>query len=671
MIGHRLSRLLLTTALTVVPVFSYAQEINPVAGGDLGIDCDVPRRAPDGRIILDWRGEREALCEADRTTALNHAALLETVRDRVARALHELPPPLLNSFLAHMDAGLPVAEWRPNQADLQFIAELAETYQRGTWFNRAVDTWRNGVLADTGVVPEEWGISVAVCGVRDAFAGGSWQVLTWMDNATLGERWTPEMVQRAVAAWLDDRDGETGAERAPVVTAGTTDAPLLRRTDGHELAPMDCMGNLSGSPWADAIPEPHLTMETRASVRPSRKVRVLACTNLEEVGYTREARHPWRGVFVDTAGNPVPLTHEGVAKNDGWVVIENTCRPPEERDVLEIAECEEPYTMEWTGEQVYGRTHYSFRFREHRAPLTAAPEEQIEVVLLPINGDGTWTLAGQQQTPQPNPPSLFCEPGEAPDGIGGIVTETTFPVDSCMVTHSSKFPEGTRTGHRVRYDFPDHWKISDYTVEWIEDQCYILLPTPHEETRAVRCPAGQNGLIREGRSWTVWHRHYANPVLPTRRDERTVIPTFGFEANLCWVEEPWTETERNSGCRILERDITWGRRNWIDETIADEPKYRRISESAWRVVSDNCRRGGGGDNGGRGGGFGVDTDGDGRADVELNNETRNRGDIVSSDRDLPSRERANRGGRDRSDRGDRGGRGNRGGRGGRGGGGWW
>lgn len=624
--------LLLTTALAGLPGLVAAQSLEITPGGDLGIDCDVPRHTADGFLIIDRWGRGQALCEADRATALNYASLLETVRDRVVRAIDVMPPPLMNDLIAHLEAGSAVADWRPSSAAQQYIAAYAPGHANEDWFTASVAYWGNGVLDGTGIVPSDWGISSAICGTRDTRGGGTWQVLVWMEPANLGERWTPGMVQRAVTAWFDDRDGESAVERAPAVTSGDAAAPVLLRTDGGEIALEDCFGSVSGGPWTDD--EPHLATQERVSARPERETRLHACADPDQVGYTEETLLELSGVYVDADGTPITLDQHGDPANDGWFVSEDTCRDPRERDVLEVVDCNQLIDFDQDFIARYGTAAQIFRFRERRAPLTADPEDQVQVVMLPINDDGSWTEVGRTQTPQPNPAVSFCDPEGLPNTPGGEVTETTFDVDDCPTTHGTVFPSGTRTGRRVQYDFPDSWPVSDYTEEWIEDLCWKRLDDEEFYREYGECPTPQEGFIRWERVLERYRINWADPTI--NRYWQTESDTGWVDVdNWCHVFTQWTETETSeTSCMTLERDVVWETKDYVrDDLYTDVLRYREVSAPSWQVITNTCPTGGSG--GGRidnedGGGRGVDLDGDGRADVSLNGNTADQGDIVDT-----------------------------------------
>ena len=227
MIPAVFSRSLAAAALVISPMAIP----NLALAQDLGIDCHVPRTTLDGRLVYDPKGQTRALCEADRATALNYTHLVQTVRDQVAQALRDLPPPLLADFIDHLKTDERIGRWRPKPTDLDLLANT-----------NAALTWGQGILADSGIDPEVWGIQARACGPP-----GQGQVVVWLDDASLRDRWTPAMVQRTTYAWMEAREGPVAVERSPKITAGAPTAPATRRIDGHERELDVCFDTTDGS----------------------------------------------------------------------------------------------------------------------------------------------------------------------------------------------------------------------------------------------------------------------------------------------------------------------------------------------------------------------------------------------------------------------------------------
>ncbi|MDE0694952.1 MAG: hypothetical protein OXH76_03855 [Boseongicola sp.] len=480
---HVLSGLLLSTALSAVPAAVPAQ--------DLGIDCHEPRRTPDGRIIYDQGHETRALCEADRARALAFAALLTTVRSRVAQALRVLPPPLLESFVQHLETDSDPAAWRPAAADLDALRNLPAT-QAWAWHRSVPAFWENGVLDGAGI---DAGWQVRARGCRVGPLDDAMQVLVWLEPASLGDRWTPAMVQRTVSAWhaLRERRG-LAVERAPRVTAGTSTAPALRDADGQERPVDACFGAIDPGPWAPTV-RPLLAMETRVGWPRERERRDAACTDPGLVGFRREERTSLRGVFLDAAGAPL-LDGSGNLLADGnaaWHETRNLCRVPREIVIPRIEDCDTPGTL--AGRSVQGHVVREYLYRERRVPGLPT-----RVVSWPVDGDGSFTAAGATQTAQPGARGTFCDDDNFPDPEAPVVTSG--PVPQCVATHGNSYPLGSRPGEWRRIDYPDGWPVADRYVVWEEDRCYRTDTRSRSESRTLGCPAGQLGSVSQRRSVT-------------------------------------------------------------------------------------------------------------------------------------------------------------------------
>lgn len=478
-----LSGLLLSTALTAVPAALSAQ--------DLGIDCHEPRRTPDGRIVFDRGHETRALCEADRTRALGFAELLTTVRARVAQALRVLPPPLLEDFVQHLETDSDPAAWRPATADLNLLRGLPAT-TRWAWHRSVPAFWRNGVLDGAGI---DAGWQVRARGCRVGPLNDALQVIVWLEPASLGDRWTPEMVQRTVSGWhsASERRG-LAVERAPRVTAGTSTAPVIRDADGRERPVDACFGAMAGGPWAPT-PRTVLAMETRVAWPIERERRDAACTNADLVGFRREERTSLRGVFLDAAGVPM-LDGFGnllADENAAWYETRNRCRVPREIVIPRIEDCDAPGTL--AGRSVQGHVVREYLFRERRVPGLPT-----RVVSWPVDGDDSFTADGATQTAQPGARGTFCADENFPDPEAPVVTSG--PVPQCVETHGTSYPLGSRPGEWRRIDYPDSWPATDIYVVWEEDRCYRTGTRSRSESRTLGCPAGQIGSVSQRRGVT-------------------------------------------------------------------------------------------------------------------------------------------------------------------------
>ena len=389
MIPAVFSRSLAAAALVISPMAIP----NLALAQDLGIDCHVPRTTLDGRLVYDPKGQTRALCEADRATALNYTHLVQTVRDQVAQALRDLPPPLLADFIDHLKTDERIGRWRPKPTDLDLLANT-----------NAALTWGQGILADSGIDPEVWGIQARACGPP-----GQGQVVVWLDDASLRDRWTPAMVQRTTYAWMEAREGPVAVERSPKITAGAPTAPATRRIDGHERELDVCFDTTAGR--HSALPRGALAMDATLSWRIDIETENIACVDPAEVGFERRRRDILRGFYVDDAGEPLLENGQMVSADDAWRVIRDTCRPPRDVTILDVQDCAAPGML--AGREVQGNVIYTYLFRERRGLL-----DPTAVIEHPVNGDGGWTPPGEIHTPQVPPDATFCAAGDYPDPEG-------------------------------------------------------------------------------------------------------------------------------------------------------------------------------------------------------------------------------------------------------------
>ncbi len=436
-----LAGLLLSTALTAGSARA-DQARNPL----LGIDCHLPRRADDGRIIPDFSGTARALCEAYRATALHYDMLLVTTRDRVALALRTLPPPLLEDFVEHIDSDSDPARWRPDRVRTggrravdnlkRFVAAVQELHDAGRvtdeHLRRAktlvgtADYWKDGLFTGTGITPEDWDIRAQACGGRDYDASGRREVLVWFGPGTsrragIRDSWIPEMVQVAITAWHRLRDDlGVAIEKAPRVTGGTKDAPVLYNAFGEEKSIDACFGTLRDGPWA-FDPAPALALFVNVGWHPQRETRLLPCDKEGKTGYRTSKRLMLGGVFVNAKGAPLLPDLHGRIDNDGWIDSEHCSTP------------------------------------------SVATVDNKEV-----------------------------------------------PAKTCRDTHGFRFPKGTRTGWQRTFTFPDDWKRDPITVTWVINDCFRVMTARVPETRPLACPAGQEGEVIDQRTETLTRRVYSD-----------------------------------------------------------------------------------------------------------------------------------------------------------------
>ena len=500
---------------------------------DLGIDCHVPRTTLDGRLVYDPKGQTRALCEADRATALNYTELLQTVRDQVTQALRDLPPPLLADFIEHLERDERIGRWRPEATDLDLLANT-----------NAALTWGQGILADSGIDPEVWGIQARACGPT-----GQGQVVVWMDPAGLRDRWTPAMVQRTTYAWMEAREGPVAVERSPKITAGAPTAPATRRIDGHERELDVCFDTAEGR--HSALPRGALAMDATLSWRIDTETENTACTDPDEVGFERHRRHILRGVYVDDTGEPLLENGQMVSADDAWRVIRDTCRVPREVSILDLQACAAPAML--AGREVQGNVIYTYLFRERRDPL-----DPTAVIEHPVNGDGGWTPLGEIHTPQVPPDATFCAAGDypAPEGPDSDTVDDV-AVDGCAVAHDGRFNQGSRAGYIRRIDYPADWPVADVEVSWIVDRCFAPVHATGADDRPRICPLGQTGGVTEGRAISWYDRTWADRAHNAPGDTRTAAQALG-----AWSADP------------DQTALAW---------------YDRVSVDDWNVVVNTCQ----------------------------------------------------------------------------------
>ena len=533
MIPAVFSRSLAAVALVISPVAIP----NLALAQDLGIDCHVPRTTPGGKLVFDPKGQTRALCEADRATALNYTVLLQTVRDQVTQALRDLPPPLLADFIEHLGRDERIGRWRPKPTDLDLLVNT-----------NAALTWGQGILADSAIDPEVWGIQARACGPT-----GQGQVVVWLDDASLRDRWTPAMVQRTTYAWREAREGLVAVERSPKITAGATSppAPVTRRIDGHERLLDVCFDTVEGR--HSALPRGALAMDATLSWRIDTETENIACTDPAEVGFERRRRDNLRGVYLDVAGEPLLENGQMVSEDDAWreVSEDSTCRVPREVSILDLQACAAPATL--AGHPVQGNVIYTYLFRERRGLL-----DPTAVIEHPVNGDGGWTPPGEIHTPQVPPDATFCAAGDYPDPEGpdsDIVDDVD--VAECEDAHDGRFNEGSRAGYIRRIDYPADWPVADVEVSWIVDRCFAPVHATGAVHRPRFCPQGQTGGVTEGRAISWYDRTWADRAHNALGDTKTAAQALG-----AWSAYP------------DQTALAW---------------YERVSVEDWNVVVNTCQ----------------------------------------------------------------------------------
>jgi len=542
-------------ACLVLPVLS-AMSIPPapvaaqtaaggVQAGTLGIDCDSPRRGPDG-ALLPVDGPRRAICEADRATALTYAGAVRETRDRLRAALGALPAPLWEDLVEHLRTDDGIAGWTHSDPDvmssLQALSAAAPPGDPARIATAArahglAEHWNGGILGRGGVPPAWRGsLRARACGF-DA-AGGILPgavILVWLDPGAVRERWTPRMVQRAARAWLE-RTGDRAAavDGVPgVVTAGGG----LSGPDGRVRA-------LSADPATLAclstVPAGALAMAVRLRRAVETGGRAARCAGPDTVGVRRFAWARHNGVFTvprdavldsgtarpdrgapllgQVSGLPLAVAEPGASDPPGTppeFLVSSTCRAPRTLDAVRAFPCD----AEINGVAVRGTHVRRFRFRE----VQADPDDPFRIDWAPVGpGNGELGVIAPPGAPHPvwETVTLFCggalppsdapvvpPPVEVPDG------DPDWTVPDCAAQWGGRFDRGDRRGYRQNFRYPDGWPVDDEEIRTIDDDCFNpVRATGSVERPGPDCPEGHIGAITEARDFSWWNRDWAVPA---------------------------------------------------------------------------------------------------------------------------------------------------------------
>ena len=515
----------------------------------LGIDCDQPKRNADGKLILNDDGSGKALCEAERATALNYAAIVSETRDRVRSALSGLPPPLWDDLVAHLRTSDVIDDWTygtsANEADiLEQIKAYSTSAPAGapgeiTPPNRAYEkanARKDGLLTRTSY-PDDWRgiVKARACGVN---ASGTVRngaaVLIWLDPGSIRPRWTPEMVQRTVRVWRSRQYGfNPRDETVPEIVTGTG---RLKDWQGNtssvssDATIRDCF--FSG---ANAVPEGALALRIplRRDIDTGRAYETCAGagTGTDRVG----ARHlMWvkhNGVYIvpDTALIDPPVDGDGDGKHDphpdrgdplldppvtdetaAWHLTHSTCRTPRTINAVRPVECDATIN----GRAVKGTHIRTYRFRE----VQNDPDDAFRIDMVPV-GPGNGELGAIAPAGEPHPiwseTTLFCD-GAIPESKAPDIPEPEpdrdWDIPDCAEQHGEEF-KGKRLGYRQTITYPEGWPVRDVEVRTIDDDCFDPdLEDPGTEVRpGPNCPEGHSGEIVEGRDLSWWIINWAEP----------------------------------------------------------------------------------------------------------------------------------------------------------------
>ncbi|WP_419737627.1 hypothetical protein, partial [Ruegeria sp.] len=429
------STLALGAALS--PMEASAQTAPPggTLGGTLGIDCDQPRRSVEGRLILDRDGAHRVACEADRATALNYARVVRETRNRLRLALDAAPQPLWDDLVTHLrndGAGTDRQGSGDRVSDWSYTARDIDALPAGSAARRAADYWKDGVL-NRSAVPKDWRpiVKTRACGVEmegdRPVPGIGAAVFVWLDRDRIRERWSSQMVQRTVRAWLER--GQTRVSMIEEIPDILTGARTLKDANGQERGlSADLRACIDQAP---AIPEGALVMRASLTWKSKRGETVRPCTDplrvgVQRLGWERHndvhvvplsairadgTAHPQRGKallapFADPLDRPVlaegidPVSTEYpiTAQSKATFLLRNSCRVPRVRDVIRAEDCKATLN----GTEVEGKHIRIFRFRE----VQDDPTDPTRVYLRPVMRD----------------------PGNAANGLGVLVAGNGHPM---------------------------------------------------------------------------------------------------------------------------------------------------------------------------------------------------------------------------------------------------
>ena len=486
------------------------------AAGTLGIDCGKPRYNDEGKLILDFTGAaraQQAICEADRATALTYVDTVRETRDRLRAALAVLPPPVWDDLVDHLRTSDTINDWSYSDPDIMArLGTLSAAAPPGD--PREVATseraqglaqhWDGGILEGSGVAADWRGtVRARACGFG---AGGailpSAMVLVWLDPSVIRDRWTPEMVQRTARAWLESQsDRFTAVDRIPDVVTATRQ---LSRVTGRVR---DISGNATVQACFATVPAGALAM--RASLWRSTDTgqRVLRCADASQVGLRRYLWARQNGVFIvperavqaDGTAHPdrgepllgqaanLPLVtsepdRTTTTPQTGEYLTASTCRQPRTLDAVRVDDCDATIN----GQTVQGAHVLRLRFRE----VQNDPTDAFRIDLVPVGPDplDPANELGVIAPPGPHPiwerTTLFCD-GEVPqrfiNEIPIIPTwdECTVPADcdgwvvpSCSAQWGGLFDQGQRIGFRQIESYPPDWPVDQVEVRRIDDDCF-------------------------------------------------------------------------------------------------------------------------------------------------------------------------------------------------------
>ena len=618
--------LLLTTALASLPVLA----ADPAAAQVLGIDCEDRRYTADGKLILNYNEADRVTCEAHRTYALTIMRVLSGVRDKVSQAVRSLPPPVHGDLLDHLARNPEIDAWKPTLEDRIEVGDLLKLHPELTWLARVESHWTEGVLARSTIDASAWNIEVRACGDP-----GQGEIVVYLEPGGLREPWTPETIQHTLRAWLTrDMNMHSAWAQMPGILAGPPGAPVLLRPNGHERKIDGCIDETGAEGYPAPLPRGVLAYVAGLNWKEERESHRLECPDPTHVGRLWVERSAIQGVYVEADGSIHPdMTDYTMELTDaGWRVARDSCREARVKTFHRRAACPNP--MQIHGHEAKGGILEFYQFREFRDP--GAPLNTIDA---PTNDGVTMLAPGEAHVPV-RTREIFCDTDGLPPPVAPDYDEITESVaQSCQSVHGSDFPNGTRTLWRRVITYDNQWPLDDIDVSWVEDACWRSETWPEVSSRNLSCGGGYDGGSRHQARTLTWERlNYWDPK-KTDINRNAQLGDTGWVtvSNSCYTDTRWTEIEwRWSGCIYQERDIVWIHRDYADAARQDNHKFREVSRTSWDNVGQACNGGGGSGSGsyGSGGEWGVDVDGDGRADRRAGHGDGG-GDLVWNEGDLP------------------------------------
>ena len=457
----------LPAALAALLALSGPALAQTTPGGTLGIDCEKPRRNMEGKLLLGDDGGQRALCEADRATALNYAAVVRETRDRLRAALAVLPPPVWDDLVDHLRTDDAIGTWAYSDAGVMSrLGNLSAAAPPGNPREVATSArahglaqhWDGGILEGSGVGAAWHGLVRArACGFGpgNAILPGA-RILVWLDPGAVRDRWTPTMVQRTARAWLASQsDRFIAVDRIPDVVTATRE---LSRADGSVR---QISGNAAVQACFATVPEGALAM--MATLWRSTDVgrRTVGCDVAGQVGLRRLVWARQNGVFIvpenalQADGSDHPQRGEPLLGQDpalplvtaepaailpapqpGEFLVATTCRAPRTVDAVRVEDCDAIISNHAIAAHAHAAAHgmdpadshglerhahaqgahvVRVRFRE----VQNDPTDPLRIVLVPVGPDplDPANALGVIAPPGPHPiwerTTLFCE-GELP-----------------------------------------------------------------------------------------------------------------------------------------------------------------------------------------------------------------------------------------------------------------